>query len=273
MLKQRVITAIVLLAVFYLFVFVLPQQLFAVFVALVAGLGAWEWARLSSLTDPGKRMQYGAAVGVFTLLLLFLPFGRQLESVSSFMALLFWMASLWLLFRNPVRTAVSSPALDKRLLLGGVLVLSSTAIALRGLHSGVEGASPWLLLYALAIVWVMDIGAYFSGRRFGKVKLAPLISPGKTREGVYGGLVCAVLLMVFAFIVSDVLREQPVKLLLATLLASVMSVAGDLYESRLKRAVGVKDSSQLLPGHGGVLDRIDGVVAAMPLFLFVWVWF
>ncbi|MFK8078637.1 MAG: phosphatidate cytidylyltransferase, partial [Granulosicoccus sp.] len=124
----------------------------------------------------------------------------------------------------------------------------------------------------LSIVWLMDIGAYFSGRRFGKNKLAPAISPGKTWEGVYGGLAVTGLVLLFILVFAPFAADNRFKLIIATVLAACASVLGDLYESRIKRAADMKDSSQMLPGHGGVLDRIDGVLAALPVFAFVWVW-
>jgi len=118
----------------------------------------------------------------------------------------------------------------------------------------------------------MDIGAYFTGRKFGKRKLALAISPGKSWEGVYGGLACSAVLFLLVAAFANWPQGSVLKLFVATLFAAVFSVIGDLFESRLKRAAGMKDSSQLLPGHGGVLDRIDGVIAAVPLYVFFWAW-
>lgn len=272
MLKQRVITAAVLLVVFSGFLFVFPSFWFSIFVSVVAGLGAWEWARLARVSDARQRIVYGVLVAAVSLLLLVLPYQQQIQSVASLLALVFWFAAVALLFFQPVKPARNAGELDVGLLAAGVFVLSVTAISLRALHNSVDGSSPYLLLYALSVVWVMDIGAYFAGRRFGRVKLAPKISPGKTREGVYGGLVCTFLLTLLVLAFSSQMRSAGLALILATLLSALVSVAGDLYESRLKRAAGLKDSSNLLPGHGGVLDRIDGVVAALPLFLFIWIW-
>ena len=118
----------------------------------------------------------------------------------------------------------------------------------------------------------MDIGAYFSGKRFGKTRLAPQISPGKTREGVMGGLLATAIVMLLVIISADFAQDNRLKLILATALAAFASVIGDLAESRVKRAAEMKDSSNLLPGHGGVLDRIDSVLAAVPVFAFTWAW-
>jgi phosphatidate cytidylyltransferase len=124
-----------------------------------------------------------------------------------------------------------------------------------------------MLLYLLSLVWVADIGAYFSGRRFGRNKLAPAISPGKTREGVIGGLVANLLWMLVVYQLSGGWGIALLPFLLVGIATSLISVAGDLFESVLKREAGVKDSGKSLPGHGGVLDRVDSVIAAAPIYL------
>lgn len=125
----------------------------------------------------------------------------------------------------------------------------------------------WVVLYLMTLVWIADIGAYFSGRRFGRIKLAPGISPGKTWEGVIGGLVVNVLWMLLIFFFTDLLETGLGWFIAIGLATSAISVVGDLFESILKREAGVKDSGKVLPGHGGVLDRFDSVIAAAPVFL------
>ena len=148
--------------------------------------------------------------------------------------------------------------------------LGSFAVRMRCWQPGPEGA--WLVLATLAIVKITDIGAYFTGRRFGHRKLAPAISPGKTWEGVYGGIVVTLAMLVLVMLLADWAQGKGWKITVATALSAVASILGDLYESRVKRASGVKDSSQMLPGHGGVLDRIDALLSALPVFAFVWAW-
>ena len=123
------------------------------------------------------------------------------------------------------------------------------------------------MIYLLTLVWVADIGAYFSGRRYGRHKLAPGISPGKTWEGVAGGLVLNALWISLVFLLSDGWGISYLSFLVLGLITSAISVVGDLYESILKREAGLKDSGKLLPGHGGVLDRIDSIIAATPVFI------
>ena len=271
MLKERVITAAVLLVVVALVLFVLPPVFFTGFVLIVVAIAAWEWARLSGLTAIEHQVGYAAVMVVVVLLVLLLPGQLMLARITCTLALGFWSYALYQIINQPERKP-GEKRFDWPLLASGAFVLVSTALAMLALRYHANENSVWLLLFVLALVWVMDIGAYFSGRRFGKTKLAPRVSPGKTREGVYGGIGCAVVLFLVALAVHASFREHIFLFLLASLAAALVSVVGDLYVSRLKRSSGFKDSSQILPGHGGVLDRIDGVVAALPVFLGLWVW-
>jgi len=270
-LKQRVITATVLLLVFAAILFVLPPIAWWLFLILVAAIGGWEWARLARVETSSLRIAYAAAVALLVALLLWLPGSLVIARVAALIGLCFWVFATTRIVTAPVLTfTINKP--DTALLVTGAFVLASTTVCLDALRFHAPGHSVALLLYAMALVWVMDIGAYFSGKRFGKNKLAPLESPGKTREGVIGGVAAAAILVAVALAVSARFREDILLFLVASILAALVSVVGDLYESRLKRASGIKDSSQILPGHGGVLDRIDGVVAAIPVFLALWIW-
>jgi len=271
MLRERVITAAVLLVVFALVLFVLPPFFFYAFVMLVAGVGAWEWSRLAGLATMPHQLAYVALVAVTTMVCFLDPDGFLLLRIAALLALGYWAFVIYTLLVDPERESSGSEA-DLPLLGAGVFVLVSTALALAAARFQLPEHSVWLLLYVMALVWAMDIGAYFTGRRFGRVKLAPLISPGKTREGVYGGVAAALCLMVIALLLHSGFRAHAGLFLLASLAAALVSVAGDLSVSRLKRSRGIKDTSQLLPGHGGVLDRIDGVVAALPVFAGIWTW-
>ncbi len=152
----------------------------------------------------------------------------------------------------------------------GVLGLSLLFVSFHSLlflHSNFADGG-WFLLYVMSIVWVADIGAYFSGKKFGQRKLAPTISPGKSIEGVIGGLVLNIFWswLVFSYFFQwDMTLSE---FMLISVVTSLISVAGDLYESVLKRQAGMKDSGKLLPGHGGLLDRLDSVIAAAPVFVF-----
>lgn len=270
MLKTRINTAIVLLLVFGAALFLVSNDLFALVLGCVVAAGAWEWGRMSGLHSENGQTAYAALVGVVSLLALYIPFGEQGVQWLMLLGVLFWLSVPALFYLSPRQPDRADQ--NNVLLAIGVLVLVVAAVAIQYLRSQAPQASSWLLFYALSIVWLMDIGAYFSGRRFGHRKLAPSISPGKTWEGVYGGLIVTVVLMLVVMLFADFAEGNRYKLLVATLMAAMVSVLGDLYESRIKRGAHIKDSSQLLPGHGGVLDRLDGVLAAMPVFAFTWAW-
>ena len=156
----------------------------------------------------------------------------------------------------------------------GLFVLLPAWVGLNHLRTGAfqfgDTANNLLvILYVFLLVWVADIGAYFAGRAFGKAKLAPRVSPGKSWAGVWGGLVAVGLLALVASLLVAASAQQTLLLILASLFTGLVSVLGDLLESMLKRFRGIKDSSQLLPGHGGIMDRIDSLTAAIPVFALI----
>lgn len=263
MLKARLLTASVLLTLFLGALFTLPSGWWRALVALVIAAGAWEWARLAGLNHAraGFYVLTTLALGGGASLLPFLPWRLLVYTAAAGFWLL--LVPLWLLRHRRISGA--------RLLAAGWLVLVPAGLALVDLR--VVGATALLAL--MGSVWIADTGAYFTGHRYGRHKLAPSVSPGKTWEGVAGGLTAVVL---FALAVSAVggagLVSQgasfPVRWVCITLLfmaTAVVSILGDLFESSAKRQAGVKDSGNLLPGHGGVLDRIDSLTAALPLAL------
>lgn len=270
MLKQRVITAAIMLAVFASLVFFASSDVFALFITVAVGIAAWEWSRLCGVSNDKMEITYAVAVGLILLVLLYLPGSANVIRWIMLFGVLVWGANIVGLSFAPVLPAVQ-PIEVHRLLLG-VVLLPIAGLAIFFLRHQAAESSPWLLLYSLALIWAMDTGAYFSGKRFGKNKLAPLISPGKTWEGVYGGLAVTMVIIVLVMLLSPLSEGGVARLIFASLFAAAVSVVGDLFESRMKRASGYKDSSQLLPGHGGVLDRIDGVLVAIPVFVFFWVW-
>lgn len=270
MLKERVITAIVLLLSFAAILSFSSNSVFALVVSFIVAVAAWEWSRLCGVTNEHMQTAYACLVGAVALIVLYTPLVHTAVTWALLAGLLFWLCVPVQFYMRPVLPAVTAPNL--MWLLTGLLVLVVAAVSIQYLRSYAPSHSSWLLLYAMSVVWVMDVGAYFSGRTFGKVKLAPLISPGKSWEGVYGGLAASALLFILVLLFGQWPEGTAFKLFVATVFAAAASVLGDLFESRLKRAAGIKDSSQLLPGHGGVLDRIDGVIAALPIFAFFWAW-
>ncbi len=273
MLRTRVLTAVVLLAVFLLALFLLPPLGWLLFVTAVAAVAAWEWGALIRLPG-GSRIALGVALTTVCLLLAiaepaavglasgFADSAWWLGACLYLPAVVFWLllAPIWLLRRWPLGNTL--PALAT-----GAVVLLPLWLALVQLRQ----AGPLAVLAIMAVVWLADIGAYFSGRRFGKHKLAPAISPGKTWEGAIGG---SLLVIVYGLLLSSrlpaALAGNQWLLLLVLLLLTAISVVGDLFESLLKRQAGLKDSSNVLPGHGGVLDRIDSLTSTLPLVALVW---
>jgi len=266
MLATRILTAAVLIPLVLAALFLLPPTGWAITALVVIVAASYEWAGLAGLTQ----RRAVAFVAVTALTGLALLFGAGFERgwpdpiaiIGCATATAFWLfvAPAWLARRSP-------PSSRLPLAIGGWIVLIGAWIALVQL----EVRSPWLVLAAMAIVWIADTAAYFAGRAFGKRKLAPQISPGKTWEGVYGGLAAVAL---YALALSPLASRAGyggvvsiaaiVAFVACALALAALSVVGDLTESLLKRHAGVKDSGKLLPGHGGVLDRIDALLAAMP---------
>lgn len=269
MLKDRVITAAVLLVVFVAVFFLASERVFQLAMAIVAAAAAYEWAALSALNTQ-RRQIVSVVVGFIALLLTGVLFSGAVVSVLAWVGLAFWVYALHKLRTAPMRRSIHREDWFG-VVLGSVLVVIAV-VCLQSLRFDAPHASAWLLLYCLALVWVMDTGAYFAGKRFGRTKLAPSISPGKTREGVIGGMAAACSLFLISVLFAGWPSGTLFAVFLATIVSAPFSVVGDLYESQLKRAAGAKDSSDLLPGHGGVLDRIDGVLATVPMFTAIYLW-
>ena len=257
MLRTRVITALLLLAGLALILFALPPPAAVVTFAVIAALAAWEWGGLMRQDQPA-RVMYGFVLLLFCWQLTVAA--AQLIPVLLGLSVAFWTLGvpLWLRFKW---TLAGNDFFGYLL---GALVILPTWAAMVELHA----VSTWLMLAVMAVVWVADISAYFAGRALGAHKLAPSISPGKTWEGVAGAIVGVLIyggaVLYYSPLGGQVPLGAPALALLLILLTAV-SVMGDLYESLLKRPAGIKDSSNLLPGHGGVLDRIDALTSTLPL--------
>ncbi|WP_277374276.1 phosphatidate cytidylyltransferase [Pseudomonas sp. AA-38] len=259
MLKQRIITALVLLPIALGGFFLLDGLAFALFIGAVVSLGAWEWARLAGFESQGLRVAYAAVVALLLAVLYLLP---GLAPLILALAVLWWVAATWLVLGYPDRSRYWG-GLPGRLLIGLLILLPA--------WQGLVLLKQWpqangLIIAVMLLVWGADIGAYFSGKAFGKRKLAPRVSPGKSWEGFYGGLAASLLITLLVGLQQGWSVGSLVLALLGAALVVMVSVVGDLTESMFKRQSGIKDSSNLLPGHGGVLDRIDSLTAAIPLF-------
>ncbi len=270
MLKTRVITALVLLALVLPSLFLLPQAYWAILTALFIGVGAWEWGGLLGMRESARRVLGASLSALCAVVSLLAPAAMGVGTdglaapwvlVVYGVAAVFWclVVPRWMAKKWPLPRGWAG-------ILVGLVVLFPTWLALVQLR--VPG--PAILLAILAVVWIADIAAYFFGKAFGKNKLAPAISPGKTWEGAIGAglgvvLYGSVLRIVYAF--------DPVAMplwILCLLAVTAISIVGDLYESLLKRQAGLKDSSNVLPGHGGILDRIDSLTSTLPVVALLW---
>ena len=256
-LGKRILTAVVLVAATLATLFLFPEWVTWAAVSALALAGAWEWSAFLQLTSPAGRAAYVLLIAALLWAawqVSLTPRGRDLLLAG---AVAWWLVALgWVLFA-PRRAAPWSAG------LAGALALVPCWLALVRLRSAPQGAD-WVL-YALALVWVADIGAFFFGRQFGRLQLAPHVSPRKTWEGVLGGVGVSVLVA----IAGSLWFKMPLAVFLPLSLAAVgFSIVGDLTESLLKRYAGIKDSGSLFPGHGGVMDRIDSLTGAAPVLLF-----
>jgi phosphatidate cytidylyltransferase len=262
-LRQRVVTAVLLICGLLLFLFLLPPAVSALALALVLLGGAWEWGGfLGQAPRAAARVFYAAAIALLMALGWWATeLAPALQRATLWVAAAWWAVALvWLVrFPTPISRAV---------IVGcGALVLVPAWLALARLLFAANGAQ-WLL-FVFVLVWAADIGAFFAGRAFGRVRLAPRVSPGKTWEGVLGGLAAAAAVAVAGAVWFAVPALPFVALCLAV---ALISIVGDLTVSMFKRHAGLKDSSGLLPGHGGILDRIDSMTAAAPLFALGLAW-
>jgi phosphatidate cytidylyltransferase len=282
-LKQRIITALILAPLALFAILYLPLFSFQIMIALVMGLGAWEWSSMSGMTRAFTKSAYAILVVVICLVLSFmLPtdliwFQGQLNSLYTYilsLAAIWWVVSLAMIIAYP---SYSSAWYTSKVLRGifGFFTLIPTWVAVITLRTSLYDIDPYygasLIFYVLGIVWAADIGAFFVGVKFGKHKLRPEVSPGKTLEGLMGGVFASSAIIAFAAMHYQV---DPSRIWLHILVGALtvgVSALGDLNESMFKRCAGIKDSGKLLPGHGGIMDRIDSLTAAFPVFAFCYV--
>ncbi|MCX8957758.1 phosphatidate cytidylyltransferase [Erwinia psidii] len=274
MLKSRLITAFVLIPIVIAALFLLPPPAFAIVVMAVCMLAAWEWGQFAGLASHSQRIWLALLCGLLLAFMMFtLPAWHHSVhqpqiAFSLWAALGWWGCALLLVVFYPVSASLWRCSRALRLLFGVLTIVPFfwSMLTLRQYHYEADRfAGAWWLLYVMFLVWGADSGAYLFGRLFGKHKLAPKVSPGKTLEGFFGGLVTSALIA-WLFSLWAPLKVSVDTLLICSVAAALASVLGDLSESMFKREAGIKDSGNLIPGHGGILDRIDSLTAAVPVF-------
>ncbi|GAA0557284.1 MULTISPECIES: phosphatidate cytidylyltransferase [Rheinheimera] len=279
MFKQRVITALILAPLALMAVFYLPLAGFALFISAAFLLGAWEWSGLCGLASKAMRWVYVMLTAIILALLYWqwpAPLHWPVEQNVLLSTLLLAGIGWWVLAIVLVLTYPKSQKLwagsDWGKALMGWLTLVPAWVAVLFIRSTDYAASnftgAWLIFCLLALVWAADIGGYIVGKPFGKHKLLPKVSPGKTVEGMLGGLALVAIVVTIVAWLQDWPAQTGIWYVSALLL-TVLSVFGDLTESMFKRVAGKKDSGAFLPGHGGILDRIDSLTATAPLFAII----
>lgn len=262
MLKLRLLSAIILIPIFVFLILNLSPYSFGIMTIAFVLLGAWEWAALMGIKNILARMGYASLIFILLHVSIFIPIHFLMLGAA-----LWWCFALLLVLLYP---ATSSGWGNSQIIRGlmGVLIFIPTWRALNflrdtdmfGVHHG-----PYILLFLFVLIWGADTGAYFAGKLWGKTKLLPKVSPGKTWQGLFGALLITLLIAPALLLLHTKLSVfSMVGLSLITVLVSIL---GDLFESMMKRNVGLKDSGTLIPGHGGLLDRIDSLTAAAPIFV------
>ncbi len=270
MFKLRLLTSAILIPLVIFSMFFLKNPGFAIVIGFFILAASWEWANLIKLKRSAVRYIYifVLAISGYTLSI----FANSYDSIIwtiSIVGLLWWLYAIYeFKYGSEIKKGIMT-TMAGRMLMGYLILIPAWVVPV---FIQLQGEQPYiLLLFLFIIVWGADSAAYFAGRRFGKNKLAPNISPGKTIEGLLGGLLIVVLItLLFGFNNWGFDRQQMVAMMVLAIVCALFSVAGDLTESRVKRIAGAKDSGSLFPGHGGVLDRIDAFTAAAPIFSLGW---
>lgn len=283
MLKQRVVTALVLAPIALGAILFLPLFEFSLAFAAIIALGAWEWGNIACIVDRRFKVFYTAIVSLLCLLLIWLvPISEiwqngvlhPLFQVILGLSMIWWAVSLFNVIAYPKFSSVWRNNSFIRSIFG-IFTLIPTWVGLISLRTNAFETEPLfgasLIFYVLGIVWAADIGAFFIGVKFGKHKLRPNVSPGKTLEGLFGGIAASFAIIGFAAMHYQVEKSSIFLHLTVGCLTVAVSALGDLNESMFKRCAGMKDSGNLLPGHGGIMDRIDSLTAAFPVFAFCYV--
>lgn len=270
MLRQRIASALVMVPLVSLGVLYLQPAAFAAVAALIMLAAAWEWSALVPLRARAARIAFLAGAAAAIVIAWYCARNESFVNGVLWVAMAWWLFVLFWVSRPLLGSEASARHTIGKVVLGlGLLV--STWLALVVLHSRPDQGPHWVL-YVMVLVWVADSSAFFVGKAIGSTKLAPTVSPGKTWEGVFGALLGSAVFAVGYARFVDLSGARFSSFILICLVTVLFSVVGDLLESLLKRQRGVKDSGTLIPGHGGILDRIDSLLAAAPVFLFGMRW-
>ncbi|MBL4763003.1 MAG: phosphatidate cytidylyltransferase [Gammaproteobacteria bacterium] len=264
-LKSRVITASVLAAVILFIILLAPSWAFISLIAVFVFIAADEWALLANVEKRSLRF-------IFSLFVLLAAYGFYLYFTHVYQFILLLVVSMWWLLVLVKLARAKIIVIENTFNILILLAALATLVPLVAVFELLHSFNPVLVVYLLFVIWAADIGAYFSGKQWGKNKLAPVISPGKSIEGAVGAVVAT---FVMAFVGLQILPlgdVQSVYFYALIFIVTLASIVGDLFESFLKRKHSVKDSGSLLPGHGGVLDRIDSLTAAAPVFVMGLLW-
>ena len=273
MLKYRLITAIILIPLVIVALFFLSPAVFGYVVIAICALAAWEWAQFVGWHSQAKRVALGVVFGIALLAIQFsfsditVLAHEPIILYGLWAGLAWWVVAILLVITFPASAQIWGKSTSVQILFGVLTIIpfycGMMVLRTIGYHSDTFFGA-WWLLYVMLLVWGADSGAYAFGRTMGRHKMAPKVSPGKTWEGLIGGLITAGIISWLFSLYAPI--PIPDYLLVTSIIVVVVSVFGDLTESMFKRHSGIKDSSHLIPGHGGILDRIDSLTAAIPVF-------
>ena len=264
MLKYRLLTAFLMGPLILWAIYAMPENFFALFSLILVSFGAWEWSVFAGWVKPLQRRLF-FIVNVFLFVAVLFLANTELNTVIIAASLLWWIICVPLLLSFPFQ---KNNFIHNRIIktLVGIVLLLATLVSMVSIRNNPEYGSAFVL-YLVLMIWFADSGAYFAGRALGKHKLIPNVSPGKTWEGVAGALIVTLVVALVAVNLLNIPSSQSLVFVLITFVTVIYSIVGDLSESMFKRMANIKDSGHILPGHGGILDRIDSLTSGLPVFL------